>query len=100
MLKSAEPEDWECRRGAGRLYDLMESDPAVAPLRAMHSADQRKDAKCMSMAHEPFAIGESIRGQWLSCMYRALDDCGVDSDMQALLRAALERMTAAMVNRA
>ena len=111
------------RRIASRFYDLMESDPAVAPLRAMHAADldpmreklgdfmiswmggppvyfQRKDAKCMSMAHEPFAIDESIRGQWLSCMYRALDDCGVDSDMQALLRAALERMTAAMVNRA
>jgi len=110
------------RRVASRFYDLMESDPAVAPLRAMHAADldpmreklgdfmiswmggppvyfQRPDAKCMTMAHEPFAIDEAIRGQWLSCMNRALADCGVEADVQALLRAALERMTAAMVNR-
>lgn len=110
------------RRVAARFYDLMESDPAVARLRAMHAADlgpmrerlgdfmiswmggppvyfQRQDAKCMTMAHEPFAIDESIRGQWLSCMYRALDDCGVEAGVQALLRSALERMTTAMVNR-
>ena len=107
------------RRIASRFYDLMESDPAVAPLRAMHAADlgpmreklgdfmiswmggppvyfQRQDAKCMTMAHEPFPIDEAIRGQWLSCMYRALDECEVAPDVQALLRSALERMTAAM----
>lgn len=107
---------------ANRFYDLMDSDPAVAPLRAMHAADlgpmrerlgdfmvswmggppvyfKRKDAKCMSMVHAPFSIDEAVRGQWLSCMHRALDDCGVATDVQSLVRAALERMTMDMVNR-
>jgi hemoglobin len=110
------------RRVVDRFYDLMESDPDVAPLRAMHAADlgpmrerlhdymitwtggppvyhQRKDAKCMPIVHAPFAIDESIRRQWLSCMHRALEDCGVDADVQRLVRNALERMTGDMLNR-
>jgi len=128
---SANPNQTPCQRIGGnvvvrhvveRFYDLMESDAAVAPLRAMHAQDlgpmreqlcefmtswlggppvyfQRKDARCMSMVHAPFPIDASIREQWLSCMHRALDDAGVDLDLQALMRTALGRMTEDMVNR-
>ena len=109
------------RRIVDRFYDLMDGDPAAAPLRAMHAADlgpmrerlgdfmigwlggpnlyfRRPDARCMGQAHAPFAIDASIRGQWLSCMHRALDAEDVDAQMQMLIRAALDRMTEGMVN--
>ncbi|HVN43576.1 MAG TPA: hypothetical protein VMT50_12395, partial [Steroidobacteraceae bacterium] len=60
---------------------------------------ERKDARCMSMVHTPFAIDAAMRDQWLSCMHRALDDTNVDADLQALMRTALARMTEDMVNR-
>lgn len=110
------------RRIVERFYDLMESDQEVAKLRGMHAADlapmrerlrefmtgwlggpptyfQRKDARCMSMVHAPFPIDAGIRDQWLSCMHRALDDCGVAAEVQAPIRKALARMTEDMVNR-
>lgn len=115
-------EEAALRRIVDRFYDLMQSDPAVAPLRAMHAPDlgpmrerltefmtgwlggppvyfQRKDSRCMAMVHAPFPIDAAIRDQWLSCMYRALDDCDVSADLQASIRRALERMTEDMVNR-
>jgi hemoglobin len=60
---------------------------------------QRKDSRCMAMVHAPFPIDAAIRDHWLSCMYRALDDCAVPTDLQASIRRALERMTEDMVNR-
>ncbi len=115
-------EEAALRRIVDRFYDLMQSDPAVAPLRAMHAPDlgpmrerltefmtswlggppvyfQRKDSRCMVMVHAPIPIDAAIRDQWLSCMYRALDDCAVSADLQASIRRALERMTEDMVNR-
>ncbi len=115
-------EEAALQRLVDRFYDLMESDPAVAPLRAMHAADlgpmrerlrefmtgwlggppvyfQRENARCMAMVHTPFPIDAAIREQWLSCMHRALDDCGVSAELQAPIRKALARMTEDMVNR-
>ena len=110
------------RRIVERFYDLMDTDPAVAKLGAMHAGDlgpmreklgdflvgwlggpplyfRRQDARCMGEAHEPYAIDAGIRNEWLSCMHRALDDCGVPADLQALIRQELARMTSAMLNR-
>lgn len=110
------------RRLADRFYEIMDADPAVAPLRAMHAPDlgpmraklgdfliqwfggpplylQRADARCMGEAHAPYAIDAAIREQWLSCMHRALDDTGVAPELQALARKALDRMTEGMRNR-
>ena len=105
-----------------RFYDLMDSDSDVARLRAMHATDlapmrerlaefmtswlggppvyfERKDTRCMAMVHAPFPIDSAIRDQWLSCMYRALDDCAVSPELQGPIRQALARMTEDMVNR-
>lgn len=110
------------RRIVDHFYDLMERDPAVAPLRAMHAVDlepmrerlmdfmvgwfggpqryfQRPDARCMGQVHAPFDIDEAIRAQWLSCMHRALDAERVDAGLQQLIRNALARMTEGMRNR-
>ena len=110
------------RRIVDRFYDLMDSDPDVARLRAMHAADlasmrerlaefmtgwlggppvyfERKEARCMAMVHASFPIDAAIREQWLSCMHRALDDCSVTAELQVPIRQALARMTEDMVNR-
>lgn len=92
-----------------RFYEIMDTDPAAAGIRAMHGSDlapireklfdflsgwlggpplyfQRPDRKCLNSAHSPYAIGESERDQWLMCMYRALEDAGVDAETRELLR--------------
>lgn len=91
-----------------RFYEIMDSDPAAAGIRAMHGADlapireklfdflsgwlggpplyfQRPDHKCLHSAHAPYAIGEAERDAWLMCMYRALEDAGVDEETRQLL---------------
>ncbi len=91
-----------------RFYEIMDSDPAVAGIRAMHGPDlgpireklfdflsgwlggpplyfQRPDHKCLHSAHQDYAIGEAERDQWLSCMYRALEDAGVDAETRKML---------------
>ena len=110
------------RRIAQRFYEMMASDPAAAPLRAMHAPDlapmqaklgdflvqwtggpplyfSRSDARCMGQAHAPYVIDEAIRAQWLACMARALDDAAVPATIRPLIDQACERMTAGMVNR-
>lgn len=105
-----------------RFYDIMDTDPAVAELRAMHAGDlgpmrdrlsdflsgwlggpplyfQRPDRKCIVSAHRPFPIGEAARDQWMLCMRRALVDCGVSEEMRTLLDKPLLRMCEAFRNR-
>lgn len=110
------------RRVVDRFYDIMDSDPNAARIRAMHAADlspmrerlfefliacfggpplyfQRPGRKCIFAAHRPFAIGEAERDEWLQCMHRALDDCGVQGNLRALLNTRLGRMAEAFRNR-
>jgi hemoglobin len=35
--------------------------------------------------HLPFKIGMKERNQWLACMYRAMEDCGIDGQIGAQL---------------
>jgi len=78
-----------------RFYDIMQSDPAVAPLWAMHRTElslikaklasflsgfvggpltfpERYGAPFMRARHLPFPIDEKMRDMWLDCAYRAL----------------------------
>ena len=110
------------RRLVQRFYDIMEQEPSVAELRAMHAPDlapmrerlfdflsgwlggppryfQRADAKCMGSAHAAFAIGLAESEQWMHCMERALDDMAVEPEFRELLVAALGRMARAFRNR-
>lgn len=110
------------RRIVDRFYDIMDSAPKAARIRAMHAADlapmrerlfefmsgwlggpalyyQRPDAKCIVSAHRAFPIGAAERDAWMMCMRQALEDCGVAEDVRKLLDPALLRMADAFRNR-
>jgi hemoglobin len=110
------------RKIVDRFYDIMDSVPEAASLRAMHADDlspmrerlseflnawlggprtyfERGDRPCIMSAHRPFAIGEAERDAWMTCMRRALEDCGVSEDMLAMLDRPFLRMCEAFRNR-
>jgi hemoglobin len=103
------------RRLADRFYEIMDTDPAAARIRAMHGKDltqirqllfeflsgwlggpplyfQRSEHRCIMSAHRPFAIGEAERDEWMMCMRRAMDECELTPGMRALLDQAFSRM--------
>jgi hemoglobin len=105
-----------------RFYDIMDSDPEAASIRAMHARDlspmrerlfeflsgwlggpplyfQRPGHNCVVSAHRPFAIGEDERDQWLACMHRALAESGVTEEMRTLLDAPFQRIANALRTR-
>jgi hemoglobin len=76
-------------------YNIMDSDPKAAPIRAMHQADltsareklfmfltgwtggpqlyiERYGHPMLRRRHLPFAIDESARDQWMYCMIKAM----------------------------
>ena len=110
------------RRIAERFYDIMDSTPEAAGIRALHGSDltevrerlfqflsgwlggpplyfQRPDHKCIMSAHRPYAIGAPERDAWMVCMRRALGDVGLPADYRSVLEEALQRMAEAFRNR-
>jgi hemoglobin len=95
-----------------RFYDVMDSDPRAAGIRAMHAQDlteareklfmfltgwtggpqlyiERYGHPMLRKRHLPFAIGESERDQWMYCMVRAMNDLGVAEPVMIKLAEAL-----------
>jgi len=91
-----------------RFYDLMALEEPFAELRAMHSPDLSNSRDKLKLfligwmggpdvyspkyghpmlraRHLPFKIGLTERNQWLACMYRAMEDCGIDGQIGAQL---------------
>ena len=87
-----------------RFYDLMSLETQFSELRAMHHADLSTSReklklfligwmggpdvyspKCghpmLRARHLPFKIGINERDQWLACMYRALEECGIEGNI-------------------
>jgi hemoglobin len=110
------------RRIVDRFYDIMDTSPEAARIRAMHALDlspmrerlfdflsgwlggppiyfQRPDHKCIVSAHRPFTIGEAERDEWMMCMRRAMEDCGVETSLRTLLDRPFLRMAEAFRNR-
>jgi len=102
-----------------RFYDLMDSLPAAARLRAMHADDlqpmrdalfeflsgafggpalyqARPNAKCMFSAHAPFRIGEAERNQWMLCMRGALESLALDKAVADTFEAEFLKMAEAL----
>ena len=92
-------------RITARFYDLMESDPAYAELRAMHAPDlshmrgalaqflagwsggprdwfEANPGRCMMSIHKGYAIGADTAGQWADAMRRAIHEELGTSDPQ------------------
>lgn len=106
-----------------RFYDLMDSAPEAAGIRALHPADltqsrnklywflvgwmggppmyiERFGHPRLRARHLPFPIGASERDQWLWCMFRAMDDVGITDEMlKAHLRGALAQLADFMRNK-
>ena len=84
-----------------RFYDLMDLEPALAGLRALHPASldgsrdklfwflcgwlggpdlfvQRFGHPMLRARHLPYAIGIAERDQWLACMGQAMSDQAID----------------------
>lgn len=103
------------RRLADRFYEIMDSDPAAARIRAMHGKDlgpirqllfeflsgwlggpplyfNRTEHRCIMSAHRPYPIGEAERDEWIMCMGRAMDECAVSGEMRAAMDIAFQRM--------
>jgi hemoglobin len=95
-----------------RFYDIMDSDPKAAGIRALHKSDlteareklfmfltgwtggpqlyiERYGHPMLRARHLPFPIGESERDQWMYCMIRALHDIGVEEKVMIRLAEAL-----------
>lgn len=110
------------RRIADRFYDIMDSTPEAAGIRALHGPDltavrqrlfeflsgwlggpplyfQRPDHKCIMSAHRPFPIGTAERDAWMMCMRRALEESGLPADYRGVLEEAFQRMAEAFRNR-
>ena len=105
-----------------RFYDIMDSDPKAASIRALHPADltssreklfmfltgwsggpqlyiERYGHPMLRRRHLPFAIAESERDQWMYCMVRAMKDVGVEQPVMLKLTEALWDVADFMRNR-
>jgi hemoglobin len=103
-------------------YDIMDSLPDAAALRAMHAKDlapmKQKLAEyltgwmggpplyadkygtvCMTTPHEPYPIGPAERDQWLLCMDKALQQTGASEELVEMLKVPLFRIADAVRNK-
>ena len=88
-----------------RFYDLMDTAPEYYVIRKLHPADlsgsrdklfmflsgwlggpplytDRFGPPFLRRRHQPFAIGETERDQWMSCMTRVMQDLGWEAALQ------------------
>lgn len=95
-----------------RFYDVMDSDPKAAGIRAMHKPDlteareklfmfltgwtggpqlyiERYGHPMLRARHLPFSIGEDERDQWMYCIIRAMHDVGIEEKVMIKLAEAL-----------
>ncbi len=103
-----------------RFYDLMDSDPAYAELRAMHAPDlapmraslasflaawaggprdwfEQNQGKCMMSVHKNFTISCDVAGQWADAMRRAIADVApADAQLATAMGGVLEDMALGM----
>lgn len=106
---------------ATRFYDRMDSDPAYARLRALHSADlepirdglagfligwtggprdwfEANPNRCMGSMHRHLAIDADLARQWADCMAGAIAEAGpADPEVAQALTDLMSRMAYGMV---
>ena len=111
------------RKLVDRFYDLMDSEPEAAGIRALHPADlagsreklflflsgwmggpslyiERYGHPRLRARHLPFPIAESERDQWLFCMNRALGEAITDPATRQHLTHSFAQIADFMRNQA
>jgi hemoglobin len=91
-----------------RFYQLMDTVPQFATIRALHPADLQSSSDKLFMflsgwlggpdlyvqnighpmlrrRHMPFAIGEDERDQWVACMFLAMESVGIEAALREKL---------------
>ena len=110
------------RRLVDRFYDLMDTAPEAATIRALHATSLKASREKLRlfltgwtggpplyvekhghprlrMRHFPFAIGARERDEWLWCMDRALDEHEMPNEVREHLRERLHALADHMRNR-
>lgn len=110
------------RRLVDRFYDLMDSAPEAATVRAMHPEVldvsreklylflvgwsggpplyvERHGHPRLRIRHQPFAIGERERDEWLWCMDRALVETELPEEVRDFLSSRFHAIADHMRNR-
>lgn len=100
------------RRLVKRFYEIMDSEPRAAGIRAMHKPDlseaneklflflsgwmggpplyvEKYGHPMLRARHLPFPIGKSERDQWVYCIVRAMHDVGLEEKAMLQLGNAL-----------
>lgn len=103
-------------------YDLIETDPAYADLRAMHAPDMtavraalkgwltgwlggprdwfaHNPGVCMMSLHRAMPIDAAVAGQWTHAMRRALDQVEVEPELAQAMHEVFGRMAGNMMTR-
>jgi hemoglobin len=111
------------RRLVDRFYDLMDTAPEAAHVRALHARSLKASRDKLHlfltgwtggppayvekfghprlrMRHFPFAIGARERDEWLWCMDRALDEHEMPDGLRAMLKARFHQLADHMRNQA
>ena len=109
------------RRLVDRFYDLMDSAPEAATIRALHAASlkasrdklylylsywtggpqtyiEQRGHPRLRARHLPFTISSRERDEWLWCMDRALDEHGIPDWLREQLRERLHALADHMRN--
>ena len=111
------------RRLVDRFYDLIDTAPEAATIRALHARSlkaareklylylttwtggapvytDRYGHPRLRMRHVPFRIGIRERDEWLWCMDRALNEHEMPAEMREYLRERLHQLADHMRNQA
>ena len=109
------------RRLVDRFYDLMDTLPEAAGIRAMHPASldssreklhlflvgwlggpqlyvERFGPPMLRARHLPFPIGDAERDAWIGCMSQALDEQDMPGELREFLRDRFRAMADHMRN--
>jgi hemoglobin len=104
-----------------RFYDLMDTAPEAAEIRALHAESLKRSREKLyeyltgwtggpplyetkyghprlRARHMPFAIGARERDQWLWCMDRAMADHPMPDEVRGFLRTRLHQLADHMRN--
>lgn len=104
-----------------RFYELMDTQPEACQVRQMHPESLQGSATSLfeflsgwlggpplymakkghprlRMRHAPYAVGTTVRDEWMGCMTQALNEQVADPSLRAQLMGAFDQMATHMIN--